>query len=87
MLAWMLKQRGFHYYFAWLTLDFRGIVEDIKMLMSLRLPEAHAGGIAAVIQGLVSSPVGSSAVWWIVVCTQCNSWNIIGGDRNGHAYA
>ncbi|HEY4467972.1 MAG TPA: cytochrome b/b6 domain-containing protein, partial [Klebsiella sp.] len=52
MLVWMLKQRGFRYYFAWLTLDFRGIVEDIKMLMSFRLPEAHAGGIAALIQGL-----------------------------------
>lgn len=52
MLVWMLKQRGFRYYFAWLTLDFRGIVEDIKTLMSFRLPEAHAGGIAALIQGL-----------------------------------
>lgn len=52
MLTWMLKQRGFHYYFACLTLDFRGIVEDMKMLMSFRLPEAHAGGIAALIQGL-----------------------------------
>ena len=52
MLAWMLTQRGFHYYFAWLTLDFRGVVEDIKMLISFRLPEAHAGGIAALIQGL-----------------------------------
>lgn len=52
MLVWMLKQRGFRYYFSWLTLDFRGIVEDIKMLMSFRLPEAHSGGIAALIQGL-----------------------------------
>lgn len=52
MLAWMLTQRGFRYYFSWLTLDFRGVSEDIKMLMSLRLPEAHAGGIAALIQGL-----------------------------------
>ncbi|HBV3606285.1 TPA: cytochrome b/b6 domain-containing protein [Klebsiella aerogenes] len=52
MLVWMLKQRGFRYYFFWLTLDFRGIAEDIKKLMSFRLPEAHAGGIAALIQGL-----------------------------------
>ncbi|QHX00037.1 cytochrome b/b6 domain-containing protein [Klebsiella variicola] len=52
MLVWMLKQRGFRYYFAWLSLDFRGLVEDIKMLMTFRLPEAHAGGIAAMIQGL-----------------------------------
>lgn len=52
MLVWMLKQRGFRYYFAWSSLDFRGVVEDIKMLMTFRLPEAHAGGIAAMIQGL-----------------------------------
>jgi hypothetical protein len=24
MLGWMLKQRGFRYYFAWLALDFKG---------------------------------------------------------------
>ena len=24
MLAWMLTQRGFRYYFAWVVLDFRG---------------------------------------------------------------
>lgn len=52
MLVWMLTQRGFRYYFAWLTLNFRGGIEDIKMLMSFRLPEAHAGGIAALVQGL-----------------------------------
>ncbi|ENF7819251.1 cytochrome b/b6 domain-containing protein, partial [Enterobacter soli] len=52
MLGWMLKNRGFRYYFAWLVLDFRGIIEDLKMLFSFRLPEAHAGGIAALIQGL-----------------------------------
>lgn len=50
MLVWMLTQRGFRYYFAWLTLNFRGVIEDIKMLMSFRLPEAHAGGIAALVQ-------------------------------------
>lgn len=52
MLAWMLTQRGFRYYFTWLTLDYRGVVGDIKMLMSFRLPEAHAGGMAALVQGL-----------------------------------
>ncbi|WP_260953787.1 cytochrome b/b6 domain-containing protein [Serratia marcescens] len=52
MLVWMLVTRGFRYYYSWLTLDFRGITEDIKTLFSLRLPEAHAGGIAALIQGL-----------------------------------
>ncbi|HDX4048014.1 TPA: cytochrome b/b6 domain-containing protein [Enterobacter soli] len=52
MLGWMLKQRGFRYYFAWLALDFKGVIEDVKLLFSFRLPEAHAGGIAAIIQGL-----------------------------------
>lgn len=52
MFIWMLWQRGFRYYFAWLTLDFRGVTEDIKMLISFRLPEAHAGGIATMVQGL-----------------------------------
>lgn len=52
MFIWMLTQRGFRYYFSWLTLDFRGIAEDLNKLISLRLPEAHAGGIAALIQGL-----------------------------------
>lgn len=52
MLVWMLVNRGFRYYYSWLALDFRGITEDIKTLFSLRLPEAHAGGIAALIQGL-----------------------------------
>ncbi|HDR2751810.1 MULTISPECIES: cytochrome b/b6 domain-containing protein [Enterobacter] len=52
MLGWMLKQRGFRYYFAWLALDFKGVIEDINVLFSFRLPDAHAGGIAALIQGL-----------------------------------
>ncbi len=52
MLFWMLTQRGFRYYFAWLTLDFRGITQDLKTLTLPRLPDAHAGGIAATIQGL-----------------------------------
>ncbi|MDR2262547.1 MAG: cytochrome b/b6 domain-containing protein [Enterobacter asburiae] len=52
MLGWMLKQRGFRYYFAWLALDFKGVIEDVRVLFSFRLPEAHAGGIAAIIQGL-----------------------------------
>ncbi len=52
MLGWMLSQRGFTYYYAWLTLDFEGIKQDIKMLMKFRLPDAHIGGIASTIQGL-----------------------------------
>lgn len=52
MLVWMLANRGFRYYYSWLMLDFRGIYEDMKSFASLRLPEAHAGGVAALIQGL-----------------------------------
>ena len=47
MMAWMLTQRGFKYYFAWLALDFRGIVGDIRTLAQRQLPDAHAGGMAA----------------------------------------
>jgi hypothetical protein len=63
MLVWMLKQRGFRYYYAWLALDFRGVIEDIKMLMSFRLPDAHAGGMAALIQGL-----GVMALLGVALC-------------------
>ena len=47
MLRWMLTQRGFTYYFSWVWLDFSGIKQDIKTLTSLRLPNAHSGGIAS----------------------------------------
>jgi hypothetical protein len=66
MLVWMLTQRGFHYYFCWLKLDFRGVAEDIKTLISLRLPEAHAGGMAALIQGL-----GVLALLGVAICGGC----------------
>ncbi|MGK3223577.1 cytochrome b/b6 domain-containing protein [Enterobacter soli] len=63
MLGWMLKQRGFRYYFAWLALDFKGVIEDVRVLFSFRLPEAHAGGIAAIIQGL-----GVLALLGVAIC-------------------
>jgi hypothetical protein len=65
----MLKQRGFRYYFAWLALDFKGVIEDVKVLFSFRLPEAHAGGIAALIQGLGVLSLLGVAMWWTLVCT------------------
>ncbi|MGX9275684.1 cytochrome b/b6 domain-containing protein [Pantoea ananatis] len=52
MLIWMLVQRGFRWYFAWLTLDFRGIRNDVVQLTGLKLPQAQGGGIAATVQGL-----------------------------------
>lgn len=87
MLAWMLTQRGFHYYFAWLTLDFRGVVEDIKMLMSFRLPEAHAGGIAALIGAWCTCAIGRCIMWWFLVCTQYNSRNVASADRKCPEFA
>lgn len=63
MLAWMLSQRGWKYYFSWMTLDFQGILADIKTLTRLRLPEAHPGGIAATIQGM-----GVAALLGIAAC-------------------
>jgi hypothetical protein len=44
MLAWMLTQRGFHYYFAWLTLDFRGRCEQVPDMRSSYSSGAHPRG-------------------------------------------
>lgn len=63
MMAWMLTQRGFKYYYAWMTLDFRGIVDDIRTLTQRQLPDAHAGGMAATVQGL-----GVLALLGVAVC-------------------
>lgn len=52
LLCWMLTQRGVRWYFAWLTIDFKGIKQDLLLLKKRRLPEATQGGIAATIQGL-----------------------------------
>lgn len=62
MLFWMLTRRGFQYYFSWAVLDFRGIADDFRTLRQFRLPEAHAGGIATLVQGLgVVSLLGVAA--------------------------
>lgn len=52
MLLWMLTRRGVRYYFPYLFLDFRGAIDDFRTLRQFRLPEAHAGGMAAIVQGL-----------------------------------
>ncbi|NQF18419.1 cytochrome b/b6 domain-containing protein, partial [Enterobacter hormaechei] len=73
MMAWMLTQRGFKYYFAWLALDFRGIVDDIRTLAQRQLPDAHAGGMAATVQGLgVLALLGVAlcgAAWFVLNAT------------------
>ena len=43
-------------------MDFRGIAEDFRTLRQFSLPEAHSGGMAAVVQGLgVVSLLGVAA--------------------------
>ncbi|MEH3774308.1 cytochrome b/b6 domain-containing protein [Enterobacter asburiae] len=73
MMAWMLTQRGCKYYFAWLALDFRGIVDDIRTLSLRQLPDAHAGGMAATVQGLgVLALLGGAlcgAAWFVLNAT------------------
>ena len=70
MLFWMLAQRGARYYFSYLYLDFQGVTDDFRTLRQFRLPEAHAGGMAAIVQGLgVLSLLGMAAVgglWFIL---------------------
>jgi cytochrome b561 len=51
-LGAVLKQRGFKYYFPYLTGDFSQLKKDINQLMKLQLPEPVACGIAAIVQGL-----------------------------------
>ncbi|NDO83921.1 hypothetical protein CJP72_25255 [Citrobacter sp. NCU1] len=70
MLAWMMTRRSFRYYFSWMFMDFRGIVDDVRTLQKFRLPEAHSGGMAAIVQGLgVVSLLGTAAcggLWFIL---------------------
>jgi cytochrome b561 len=51
-LGVVLKQRGFKYYFPYLTGDFSQLEKDINQLIKLQLPEPCAYGIAAIVQGL-----------------------------------
>ncbi|APZ68579.1 TPA_asm: cytochrome b/b6 domain-containing protein [Salmonella enterica subsp. enterica serovar Java] len=85
MLVWMLVRRGGRYYFCWLFMDFRGIKQDIFTLRQFRLPDAHAGGIAATIQGLgvlaLLAVALSGALWFLLdyfaVTTSLNTEQII----------
>ncbi|HAU5563727.1 TPA: cytochrome b/b6 domain-containing protein [Serratia fonticola] len=52
LAGWMLSQRGFAWYFAWMKLDFSGFMRDLKILRNFTLPDAQSGGIASAIQGL-----------------------------------
>lgn len=72
LLIWMMSQRGFRWYYAWLMLDFSGIKRDIKLIRQLKLPEAAQGGIAAAIQGagvLALILVASSGGIWFLAKT------------------
>ncbi|MGV0087525.1 cytochrome b/b6 domain-containing protein (plasmid) [Rahnella aceris] len=73
LLAWMLTQRGFRWYYAWLIMDFRGVAKDLSTLRKFRLPDAAQGSIAASIQGLgvvALLLVACSGGLWFVA----NSW-------------
>lgn len=69
LLVWMLMQRGFRWYFAWVALDFKGIKGDLMQLARFKLPEATKGGIAATIQGLgvvsLLAVAVSGGMWFI----------------------
>jgi len=73
LLAWMLTQRGFRWYYAWLMMDFSGIRKDLNTLKNLKLPEAAQGSIASTIQGLgviaLLLVACSGGIWFIA-----NSW-------------
>lgn len=70
MLTWMLTQRGFQYYFAWMLFDFRGIADDFRTLRQFSFPEAHSGGMAATVQGLgiasLLGVAGCGGLWFIL---------------------
>jgi hypothetical protein len=54
--------------FCLVVLDFRGVVEDIKMLISFRLPEAMPVGLLLWFRGLYGV-IGRCIMWWILVCS------------------
>ncbi len=70
LISWMLTQRGVNWYFSWITLDVKGIVQDLKTLSRGQLPQAGRGGIAATIQGLgvmaLLLVACSGGIWFIV---------------------
>jgi len=51
-LTAVLKQRGFKYYYPYLTGDLSQLKKDIKQLMEFQMPEPTACGLAAIVQGL-----------------------------------
>jgi len=51
-LAAVIRQRGFKYYFPYLTGDLSQLNKDIKLLMKFQLPEPAACGLATTVQGL-----------------------------------
>lgn len=77
LLTWMLSQRGFSWYFAWIMADFRGIRQDLVTLAKWQLPEASPGGIAATIQGLglvaLLAVAVSGGLWFAVYNIQGSS--------------
>jgi len=72
-VALEFKRYGFSYFFPYLNGNFAQLLNDIKQLLSFKLPEAKPYGLAAIIQGLglgaVLLVVGSGLTWFI-------GWNV-----------
>lgn len=72
LITWMLTQRGFRWYYAWIIFDFRGIKQDFSLLKAFSLPDATRGGIAATIQGLgvisLLLVALSGGLWFLAQC-------------------
>ena len=90
MLFWMKVQRGLHWYFSWLTLDFRGIRDDLACLARMKLPDAHSGGIAATIQGLgvisLLLVACSGALWFLLNSTSFASPDLTDTVLSWHTF-
>jgi cytochrome b561 len=65
-----LKKHGFRYFYPYVSGDFSQLKRDIEKLKSLELPDASAGGLAAIVQGLglgaLLLVVSSGAIWFLL---------------------
>ena len=48
----LLKEHGFKYFYPYIFGDFNQLKSDITNLKKIKLPDAEAGGLAAIVEGL-----------------------------------